>query len=476
MKNIKILVVSLVLALGTFSACTAATPVEEVNTVTFDVAVIGGGAAGLAAAIEAANAGASVVLLEKLPMLGGSTLVSGGIVYGTGFRIQTEAGIEDSVDAMVAYWMERAENKANEDYLRFVAERSGETIDWLESVGVVFGAPYPTGSSPVSRAVSAEGRGNGLIDPLKQEALSLGVEILLQTSAESLLVDNNNHIIGLMAKDPQGVALKVNAKAVVIATGGFDRSVELVKTYAPIMEDNASFSGVGSTGDGLSMALAVGADVSGHGGVIGFRAVEGEVAYTTPVSMLMWMPWLNVNLDGNRFANEAIDYMLFYEELVKQRDGVTYRIFDQNTYLPALDEAVEKGSAFAADTLEELAALAGIDADGLVATVENYNAMIAAGADTEFGKNLTGHQPINAPKYYAVKIIPAVLGTLSGIKVDIDTHVLDKQGNPIVGLFAVGEVANGELYYRVYPGSGASITMSFVFGRVAGLKAAELAK
>ncbi len=476
MKNLRILAVTLLLALGTLSACTSPTPVEEVNEVTYDVAVIGGGAAGLAAAIEAGKAGASVVLLEKLPMLGGSTLVSGGIVYGTGFRIQLEADIEDSVDALVNYWMERAENKASEDYLRFVAERSGETIDWLESNGVVFGAPYPTGSSPVARAVSAEGRGNGLIDPLKEAALSFGVEILLQTTAESLIVDDNNHIIGLMAKDSSGEALKVNAKAVVIATGGFDRSVELVKTYAPIMENNASFSGVGSTGDGLSMALAVGADVSGHGGVIGFRAVEGEAAYTTAVSSLMWMPWLNVNLDGERFANEAIDYMLFYEELVKQRDGLTYRIFDQNTYLPALDEAVEKGSAFVADTLEELAELAGIDADGLVATVENYNAMIAAGEDTEFGKNITGHQPINAPKFYAVKIVPAVLGTLSGIKVDIDTHVLDKQGNPIVGLFAAGEVANGDLYYRVYPGSGASISMSFVFGRVAGTKAAELAK
>ena len=476
MKKVLSLSIVLLVLLATLSACTAATPVEEVNEVSYDVVVIGGGAAGLAAAIEAGRAGASVVLLEKLPMLGGSTLVSAGIVYGTGFAIQKEAGIEDSVDALVDYWMERAEGKATEAHLRFVAERSGATIDWLADIGVVFGEPYPTGSSPVARAVSAEGRGNGLIEPLKAEALVHGVEVLLQTTAESLIVDSNNRIIGLLAKDSAGEALKINANAVVIATGGFDRSVDLVKTYAPIMEGNASFSGVGNTGDGLSMALAVGADVSGNNGVIGFRAVEGELAYTTPIASLMWMPWLNVNLDGKRFANEALDYMLFYEELVKQRDGVTYRIFDQNTYLPALDEAVTKGSAFVADTLEDLAAQAGIDAEGLVATVENYNTMIANGVDTEFGKNITGHQPINAPKYYAVKIVPAVLGTLSGIKVDLDSRVLDTNGNPIVGLYAAGEVANGELYYKVYPGSGASINMSFVFGRVAGENAAKLAK
>lgn len=475
MKKIITLSITLLMLLATLSACTA-NKVEEIKEVSYDVVVVGGGAAGLAAAIEAGRGGASVVLLEKLPMLGGSTLVSGGIVYGTGFTIQKEAGIEDSVDAMVAYWMERAENKADEKHLRFVAERSGETIDWLASIGVVFGAPYPTGSSPVARAVSAEGRGNGLIEPLKAEALAHGVEILLQTTAESLLVDNNNHIIGLLAKDSTGEALKINSSAVVIATGGFDRNVEMVKTYAPIMEGNASFSGVGSTGDGLSMALAVGADVSGNQGVIGFRAVEGELAYTTAVSSLMWMPWLNVNLDGKRFANESIDYMLFYEELVKQRDGVTYRIFDQNTYQPALDEAVEKGSAFVSDTLEDLATQAGINVEGLIETVENYNAMIKNGVDTEFGKNITGHQPINVPKYYAVKIIPAVLGTLSGIKVDLDSRVLDTKGNPIVGLYAAGEVANGDLYYKVYPGSGASICMSFVFGRVAGENAAKLAK
>jgi fumarate reductase flavoprotein subunit len=476
MKKVLSLGIVILVLLASLSACTTATPVEEVNEVSYDVVVIGGGAAGLAAAIEAGKAGASVVLLEKLPMLGGSTLVSGGIVYGTGFAIQKEAGIEDSVDALVDYWMERAEGKATEAHLRFVAERSGATIDWLADIGVVFGEPYPTGSSPVARAVSAEGRGNGLIEPLKAEALAHGVEVLLQTTAESLIVDSNNRIIGLLAKDSVGEALKINANAVVIATGGFDRSVDLVKTYAPIMEGNASFSGVGNTGDGLRMALAVGADVSGNNGVIGFRAVEGELAYTTPIASLMWMPWLNVNLDGKRFANEALDYMLFYEELVKQRDGVTYRIFDQNTYLPALDEAVTKGSAFVADTLEDLAAQAGIDAEGLVATVENYNTMIANGVDTEFGKNITGHQPINAPKYYAVKIVPAVLGTLSGIKVDLDSRVLDTKGNPIVGLYAAGEVANGELYYKVYPGSGASLIMSFVFGRVAGENAAKLAK
>jgi fumarate reductase flavoprotein subunit len=137
-----------------------------------------------------------------------------------------------------------------------------------------------------------------------------------------------------------------------------------------------------------------------------------------------------------KFVNEAIDYPLFYEELVKQEDKVSYLIFDGNTYVPTLDKAVEKGSAFVADTLEELAKKTGIKAEGLNATVKEYNEMIKSGKDTKFGKNLTGLKSIDKPKYYALKVLPATLGTMTGIKADIDTQVINKEGKAIPGLYA----------------------------------------
>lgn len=474
MRKLGLLLLIGLLTLSSLFGCTNTQP-DNTKELTYDVVVVGGGAAGLSASIEAAKAGAKVVLIEKLPMVGGSTMLSGGIVYGTGYKIQKDAGIEDSVDALVQYWLEKSNNVASEPYLRFVAEKSGETIDWLVELGVEFGEPYATGTSPVLRAVSTSNHGNGLIEPLKATAEANGVEFFLQTSATKLIKDGDK-VVGVEAVDSEGNPLVINTKAVILATGGFDRNSELVTTYASVAQGQTTFSGVGNTGDGLVMAKEAGADVVSNGGVIGFRAVEGESAYTTDICLLMWMPYLYVNLDGKRFVNETIDYPLFYEELIKQRDGVSYLIFDQNTYSPALDKAVEKGSAFVSDSLEDLATQAGINPTEFVNTVNNYNQMIDNGVDTEFGKAIVGYPKVNAPKYYAVKVVPAVLGTMSGIKTDLNAQVLDTNGQPIEGLFAAGELANGDFFNRVYPASGTSIQMSVTFGRVAGVKAAELVK
>lgn len=448
---------------------------EEPIVEEYDVVVVGGGAAGLAASIEAAEAGAKVALVEKLSFVGGSTILSGGIVYGTGSDMQKEAGIEDSVEELVQYWSDRADGLNDKEFLTFVAERSGGTINWLVDLGVEFAGPTPAGTSPVPRAHNCTTQGTGLVKPLEAHAKLKGVEIFLETKAEKLITNDNNEVIGIVAVDKDQKEITFNSKAVILATGGFDRNIDLVKKYAPVEEGHATFVGAGNTGDGLKMALDVNADIVGNGGVIGFRTVEGEPAYTTDVCLLMWMPYLYVNLDGQRFLNETLDYPLFYEELIKQREQVSYLIFDGNTYTEALDKAVEKGVAFVSETLEDLAEQAGINAENFVATVENYNKMIENGKDTEFGKDLTGHKAINTAKYYALKVVPATLGTLSGIKVNLDSQVIDTDGNVIPGLYAAGEVANGMFFNKVYPASGTSIQMCLTFGRVAGQNAAMYA-
>ena len=482
MKRFRILALAMaaVMGLGVISGCAGKTPATPTATAsptqaakTYDVVVIGAGAAGLAAAIEAAEAGAKVAVLEKMPMAGGSTVLSGGIVYATGSEMQKKLGIQDSVADLVSYWSERANDKNDKEYLTFVAERSGATIDWLVKLGVKFNDPTPSGTSPVARAHTSPDHGSGIITPLKTYAEGKGVELFLQTEATELVTNDKKEVTGVKAVDKDKKELVFSAKSVVLATGGFDRNADLVKEYAPVAAGQTTFAGSGNTGDGLEMALKLDADVVSRGGGIGFRTVEGEMAYTTEICLLMWMPWLSVNKDGKRFVNEAIDYPLFYEQLVKQKDGVSYLIFDKNTYTPALDKAVEKGSAFAAETLDELASKAGIDAAGLKDTVAKYNEMIASGKDTEFGKDLTGHKAVDAPKYYALKVVPAILGTMTGVKTNLDTEVLTKAGTAISGLYAAGEVANGDFYDTVYPASGTSIQMSLTFGRVAGAKAAE---
>jgi len=449
------------------------------NVKDYDVVVIGGGAAGLSAAIEASDAGSKVALLEKMPFVGGSTLLSGGIIYATGSEIQEKAGVQDSVDDLVNYWMERSEGHADETLLRTVAERSGDTINWLvNDVGVELPNLNPAGTSPVLRAHSTVDGGNGIIAPLKAYAEGKKVEFFLETAAKKFIQSDDGAITGVIAVDKNDKEITFNAKSVVLATGGFDRNEDLMKKYNPdgMGKDNTNYVGMGNTGDGLLMAEKAGAEIIGNAGVIGIRGVEGEPNFESEVSMIMWSPYLLVNKEGKRFVNEATDYPIIHTALSKQTDKSAYLIFDGSTYNELLDKAVERKEAFVSDSLEDLASQAGLDKAAFAATVAEYNGMVESGQDTLFGKDMSKQTKIEKPKFYAVKIASATIGTMTGVKIDKDTHVLGKDGKIIQNLFAAGEVANGDFFYKEYPASGTSIQMSLTFGRIAGTNAAADAK
>jgi len=457
-----------VLAVALFTGCSG-------NAKTFDVVVVGSGAAGLSAAIEASDAGAKVAVIEKLPMVGGSTLLAGGYVYATGSSLQKEKGIKDSPEALAAYWSERAEGVADPAQIKLVADKSGETIDWIVGMGVKFPTIVPAGTSPIARSHLTANGGAGIVEPMKKYADSKNVAFFTETSATKLLTNGKGTVTGVAAKDKDGKAIEFKAKAVVLATGGFDRSPELEAKLTPDYQTANTFVGVGNKGDGLLMAQAVGAATEGHGGVIGFRGVPGEGTFND-VNGLIWVPSLYVNKEGKRFVNEAADYPIFHQSLNKQTDKISFLIFDATNHQPALDKAVTAGEAFSADTIDALATAAGIDPAGLTSTVAEYNKLIAKGKDTQFGKTLKGLPPIAKPKFYALKVAAATLGTMTGLKIDLDTHVLDTKGQPIPGLYAAGEVANGGFFNQVYPASGSSIQMSLTFGRIAGKTAALAAK
>jgi len=443
------------------------------ETKNFDVVIVGSGAAGLSAAIEAAQAGAKVAVLEKLPMVGGSTVLSGGIVYSTGSSFMKEAKVEDSVEALVQYWSDRADGKADKAKLQFVAERSGANVDWLAGLGVKFGKPYPTGTSLVSRAVSTSNGGTGIVEPLKAAADAAKVEFFLETSATKLIT-RAGKVTGVQAKTHDGKELVFAAKAVILATGGFDRNKAMMQKYAPSEEAAITYVGVGNNGDGITMASDLGAQVIGEGGAIGLRAVPGEPTFETPISSLVWAPLLYVNQDGKRFVNEASDYPVFHAALNQQPGKVSYQIWDSKTPNETLAKAVEKGAAVKADTLEALAQAVKIDPKVFLETVSAYNKAIASGHDSEFGKDLKGQSPLAEGPFYALTVQAATIGTMVGLKTDLDTRVLGAGDQPIPGLFAAGETANGDFFHLIYPASGTSIQMSVTFGRTAGQKAAVL--
>ena len=439
-----------------------------------DVVVIGSGAAGLAAALEARRAGCSVLLLEKLSHAGGNTCICGGIIYGTGSEIQAANGLTgDSADALAQYWLDRAEGNADPELLQFVAEHSGETIDWLVENGVVFS---PTLSAPgtagVLRGIRTVNGGVDFVVPLLDKVQEEGVEVLLNTRATELIAQDGV-VCGVTAVSGKDT-LHIAAEAVVLATGGFDADPETARKYCPDLASDLSYSSPGNVGDGIVMAEAVGADTVFKGGVIGYRAVPG-IGYRHPINNLRTANCLSVTQEGERYTNETIDYPIFYANMKATGSEMFYSIFDSAVPNETLELAAEGGYALKADTIEELAGAIGVPAETLSATVARYNELCAKGSDDDFGKAAEQMIAIEQGPFYALKVIPATIGSMGGVKINLNAEVLNTEGGTIPGLFAAGATANGDFLYQTYPASGSAIQFAFTTGRVAGQQAAARA-
>lgn len=468
---------------GDISAFTvkAEAPAKTTETVDTDVVVVGGGIAGLAAAITAVENGATVTLVEKLDRVGGSTVEAGGILYATGSPVNKD--VDNDVQALVDYWQMRAEGNADEDMLKIAAEGSSVTVEKLQEWGVKFsGTVNATGTSPALRAHYASDTEGGesldatyFIEPLWKYANDLGINFLLGTRATELLTDGGE-VTGVVASS-DACDYTINAKSVVLATGGYDLSTDKMKEYSPDLAGTFAVSSAGNTGDGLDMAMAVGAATNFTGGVIGFKIIDVTKHYIEGSNLLGWLGLLGVTNEGTRFGNEAADYPIFCTELIDAKKAGAEKFFliidssaDLNVALA--EEAVAKNLGKKADTLEDLAKEAGIDADNLVATVDAYNACV--GGVDEFGKPVAA--PVEAGPFYAVEIKQATLGTIGGLLLSENAEVLDEAGNAIPNLYAAGEVANSQFFYKEYPASGSSISISTTFGRIAGAQAAENSK
>ena len=453
------------------SAASAEAAVAEDEVLECDVVVVGGGAAGIGAAFNAKEAGANVILLEKQAFMGGNTLISGGLIYATGTTFQAEAGVEDSVEALVDYWYTRAEGHANKDMLTMVAEKSAETVQWLQDNGVALTGPTTSGTSLVPRMQNTGKGGAGFILPMAAKIQEMGVDVRLQVAAQTLLTNENGAVCGVEAVAADGHKVTVVAKSVVLASGGYDNDQSMMRKYSPSYADEYMFANPGNTGDGIKMGMAVGADTVFNDGVIGLRGVV-PTSFADTTNGLVWMPYLMVNQEGERFVNESTDYPIVHTHIAAQ-SGAVYLLFDGTQGAPAMfGDLYDQGYAFYGETLEDVAAAAHLPVDTFLATVARYNELKGQD-DVDFGKPAYAMTGVAEGPYTALRIMPATIGTIGGLKIDLEGHVLNTEGNVIAGLYAAGAVANGEFFYREYPASGTSIQMCFTTGRIAGTNAAE---
>lgn len=465
-----------------------------------DVVVIGGGGAGLAAAVAAAEKGAKVILLEKRGLGGSSALAFG--IFAAESPVQKRAAIDISCDDCFKIAMDWAHWRVNPRIIRAFIDKTGDTVRWLEEKGLEFeiGQLSPD-QLPVFHL--PKGRGAMLIKTLAQNCKNVGGQILIRTPARKILTGDKGNITGVLA-GARGNEFTIRTKSVVIATGGFAGNKKLLKKYCPDYHDNMERIGVPNTGDGLLMALELGAATEGLGNMLmgmpsalhppdlGAKVDTPPDIFQMGIGSVSGDPrTISVNKKGRRFV----------EATVRQPGNVSYALFDsqlvqhiseqgpfmsmgvsggaEGKKLPGLVNDLrriqaETGLVRIFDSWDEVAAYIGCDPGALKAEIDEYNAACDRGRDPLFARDPRFLMPLRTPPYYVVAGYTSLLNTMGGIKINEYTEVLDKQGTPIPGLYAAG-VDTGGWETESYCGRlfGHALGFSVSSGRIAGENAAK---
>ncbi len=495
-----------------FSSVQEAVELEEVVYDT-DVVIVGAGASGLMAALDASGQGVDVIVLEKGPNLGTSNGSRAGGPATSTNRVQEAEGESVSADELYNYMYDYSQGTVNALALRKTIEASGPTIDELLDLGLEatlrpdnYGVGF---RARLKLPVKGEERFKMVQDLVEER----GGQFLFETAGEHLIIDENGTVTGITGTKSDGTPVRVNADAVLLATGGYLGNEEMLAEHY----GNVGIVPLGntlSTGDGITMAQEAGGVLEKNSFTLIFNefAAENEKsdgwANNDNLKYAIYGGLL-VNGEGTRFMNEevmATHPLAGGEEILRQ--GYVYGIMDEE-YFNAMSEvgiyeylgspaeewpvgkntlegkvlnakgekfdiAVEQGWAYKAETLDELGEYFGLD--NLEETVESYNEMCKNGVDTTFGKNSIFLTDIDDGPYYAFQYQSSAWGTLGGVKVDDKLRVMNADFEPIPGLYAAG-VDAGSLFTTPYYGNeGAAFGLSLGSGTVAGKEMSEYVK
>ncbi|MBQ8313429.1 MAG: flavocytochrome c [Clostridia bacterium] len=461
------------------------------QTLEADVVVIGAGGAGLAAAITAEQNGAKVIVVEKMPKVGGNTILAGGAVNAVEDR--SEFAIKQNDSVYWHYWqtMDGGDWQGDPELVMTLVENAYDGIQWTKELGMewlgedavftVSGGLWPRAWKPAGKASAGffETYGNYIDNTDK-------IDLMLNTKAEEILVNEKGEACGIVCTGETGNTITINAKSVVVATGGFAKNVELRMAYDAIWgildEKVLSTNHPGATGDGVKMLQKLNADFIQMGNIqllpLGdpvTGSLSGNIEHGVDSRIF-------VNKSGLRYGDEGGRRDDMTRDLFAQEDALMWIVMDSDTY-PTGDELnnfgetanqlVEAGRAVKADTLDELAVLMNVDAANLKATIAEYNEYCIGGSKEgqadQFGRTLFG-QPIDNGPFYAGARVPTVHHTMGGVRIDTLCRVYDENGEIISNLYAAGEVTGG--IHGANRLGGNALADTIVFGRIAGESAA----
>ncbi|MDO5519722.1 MAG: FAD-dependent oxidoreductase [bacterium] len=484
---------------------------EEYTT---DIVIVGGGAAGLTAAINASSNGSSVIVLEKGASLAVANGANAGGPIAVGTRVQKAEGEKLTIEKLFTHMNDYANSTINSALLRNVLEQSGPTIDLFQDLGLTVSLRQDAyGVGFRARHKIAE-KGEDRTAPQANKIIENGGQIMLNTTGTTILKDENNVVIGVKAKKSNGTEVTVHAKAVLICTGGYLGSQEIIDAKFGKVTINPLGNTL-STGDGLRMIKEVGGVEDRNWGIVAneFSATNkkaGDWTFTSNENLRFGIyGGLLVNRDGNRFFNEEImatDPLSGAEATLRQ--GHYYAIMDSSYYdsvcekgifktlgspkswiaglrnlseeapeskahvrvltnaKDQLQEGIDQGWAYKADTLEDAAEHFGLT--NLVSTVDTYNKMCKAKKDTLFYKDKIFLTPVDKGPFYVFEYEPSAWCTIGGVKVDQYLRVLDNTNTPIKGLYAAGIDAGSMYSSPYYDNEGSALGLSFASGTYAG--------
>ena len=496
----------------------------EDSTVEADVVVVGAGGAGMTAAITAAGEGKSVVILESQSMVGGNSVrATGGMNAGkTVYQDENEfgesAGVEktlkaaaekyadnetitalaktvseqwaayqanptgyfDSVELMELDTMIGGKGINDPALVETLCENSADAIDWLDEHGITLHNVSSFGGASVKRIhrpVNDEGKvvsvGSYMIPLLEENCEKAGVKMMLDTTATEILTDANGAAVGVKATGASGETVTVNAKAVVLATGGFGANLDMVVKYKPELKGFMTTNAPGIQGQGIEMAEAIGAATVDMDQIQIHPTVEANTAALITEG-LRGDGAVLINAEGKRFIDEVGTRDVVSAAEIAQTGSYSWLVVDQAMVdnSSVIQGYIKKGYTVTGATYEELAKAMGVDEAALAETMNNWNGYVEAKNDPDFGRTSFAN-PLNTAPYYAIKVTAGVHHTMGGLKINPNTEVLNENGEVIPGLFAAGEVTGG--VHGANRLGGNAVADFTVFGRIAGAAARDYA-
>ena len=496
----------------------------EDRVVDTDIVIVGAGGAGMTAAITAAEAGKNVVIVESQAMVGGNSVRATGGMNAADTPAQDEnefteaAGVEKTLETAASEWADNetitaladtvagqwAEYQANPvgyfdsvelmeldtligghgindpALVETLCSNSADAVAWLGEQGIELSSVGAAGGASVKRIhrpVDDQGLvisvGSYIIPRLQAKCEELGVEFIMNTTANEILTDANGAAVGIAATDKNGAAVTVNAKAVVLATGGFGANLDMVVEYKPELAGFMTTNAAGAQGQGIDMAVAIGA------GTVDMDQIQIHPTVEFNSSQLITEGLrgdgaILVNAEGNRFTDEVGTRDVVSAAEIAQPGSYSWLVIDQAMVDASgvIQGYIESGFTFSGETYEELAEAIGVDPTAFAETMNKWNAAVAAGVDEEFGRT-SFTNPLDTAPYYAIKVTAGIHHTMGGLTINPQTQVLAGDGTVIDGLYAAGEVTGG-----VHGGNrlgGTAVADFVVFGRIAGEQAAAYA-